>query len=164
MIPEPVTDDLYPVADLRAYLAGSWTISRTLEDRRRGARGSFAGRAGFAPEGEGLLAYREEGRLALGGFETVAHQHYRYAFPAPPWVGRRAPQRTPHRAEVRFADGRPFHDLDLSDGLWTAGHRCAPDTYRGRFRALGPDRWWVRWIVTGPRKNQVLESLFSRAA
>jgi hypothetical protein len=160
MIPEPVLDDLYQVADLKAYLAGVWTISRTLEDRRRGARGTFAGRAGFEPEGEDFLVYREEGRLALGGFETLAHQRYLYAFPAP----HRAPHQVPHRAEVRFADGRPFHDLDLSDGLWTAGHRCAPDTYRGRFRALGPDRWWVRWIVTGPRKDQALESLFTRAA
>lgn len=164
MIPEPVTDDLYPVADLRAYLAGLWTVSRTMEDRRRGERGSFEGRAEFAPEGEGLLAYREEGRLALGGFETVAHQRYLYAFPASHKGSQRLLHRAPHRAEVRFADGRPFHDLDLSDGLWTAGHRCAPDTYRGRFRALGPDRWWVRWIVTGPRKDQALESLFTRAA
>lgn len=156
---EPSTA-VWPVADLRAYLAGSWTISRTMEDRRRGALGRFEGQAGFTSEGEDLLAYREVGRLALGGFETVAHRRYLYAFPAP----RAAPHRPPHRAEVRFADGRPFHDLDLSDGLWTAGHRCAPDTYRGRFRALGPDRWWARWIVTGPRKDQVLESLFTRGA
>ncbi len=114
-----------------------------------------AERAGAASEQLGTLAYREEGCLELGGFETLAHQSYLYAFPAP----HRA-----HRAEVRFADGRPFHVLDLRDGQWSAEHVCAADLYRGRFRAEGPDRWSVLWTVTGPRKDQVLESLFTRAA
>ncbi len=142
----------YPIADLRAYLAGAWAVRRTLDDRRNGARGSFEGRATFMPGDENTLAYREEGRLALGGFETLAHQSYLYAFPVP------------HRAEVRFADGRPFHALDLRDGQWSAEHLCAADLYRGRFRAEGPDRWSVLWTVTGPRKDQSLESLFTRAA
>ncbi len=142
---------LYPVADLRAYLLGAWEIRRTLDDRRNGARGSFEGRAVFAPGDAGTLAYREEWRLALGGFETLAHQSYLYAFPVP------------HRAEVSFADGRPFHPLDLRDGQWDAEHVCAADLYRGRFRAEGPERWFVLWTVTGPRKDQSLESRFTRA-
>ncbi len=184
----------YPVADLRAYLLGAWVIRRTLDDRRRGESGSFQGRAVFAPlerfrfagslprpapppghpqhtmalggrvgeragaasEQLGALAYREEGCLELGGIETLAHQSYLYAFPAT--------HRAPHRAEVRFADGRAFHALDLRDGQWSAEHVCAADLYRGRFRALAPDRWSVLWTVTGPRKDQSLESLFTRAA
>jgi len=153
---EGAAQDLYPVADLRAYLLGAWQIERALDDKLRGEQGRFEGRATFSHGEDGNLEYREEGRLALGGFETLAHQRYLYAFPAP--------ERAPQRAEVRFADGRPFHELDLGDGLWAAGHRCGADTYRGRFRALGPDRWWVRWIVTGPRKDQALESLFTRAS
>jgi len=145
---------LYPVADLRAYLLGAWVIRRTLNDRRHGAQGHFEGRATFTPGDANTLAYREEGRLALGGFETLAHQSYLYAFPAP--------QRA-HRAEVRFADGRAFHPLDLSDGQWSAEHLCEPDLYRGRFQALAPGRWSVLWTVTGPRKDQVLESYFTRA-
>ena len=147
-----LAEGLYPVADLRAYLDGTWEIDRTLHDRLRGERGSFEGQATFSPGDDDVLDYREEGRLALGGFETLAHQSYVYAFTKP------------QRAEVSFADGRPFHPLDLGDGLWTAGHRCGADVYRGRFRALGPDRWWARWIVTGPRKDQALESLFTRAS
>ncbi len=145
----------YPVADLRAYLLGAWVIRRTLDDRRRGAQGHFEGRATFMPGEGGALAYREEGCLELGGFETLAHQSYLYAFPA---------THRAHRAEVRFADGRAFHALDLRDGLWSAEHVCAADLYRGRFRALAPDRWSVLWTVTGPRKDQSLESLFTRAA
>lgn len=143
---------LYRVADLRAYLTGAWRVDRALEDRRRGAHGRFEGEARFTPEGAGALAYREEGRLALGGFETLAHQRYLYAFPAPTL------------AEVRFADGRPFHELHLGSGRWTAEHRCGADLYRGTFRALGPDRWTADWEITGPRKDQVLRGRFTRAA
>ncbi len=143
---------LYRVADLRAYLAGAWRIGRTLEDRRRGARGRFEGEAVFTPSAAGALAYREEGRLALGGFESLAHRSYLYAFPAPTL------------AEVRFTDGRPFHELDLGDGRWTAEHLCGADRYRGTFRALGSDRWAADWEITGPRKDQVLRGLFSRVA
>ncbi len=190
MTAEPARD-LYPVADLRAYLAGPWVIRRTLDDRRNGAQGHFEGRATFTPlerfrfagslpqpapppghprkyhqggrvgeragaasEQLGALTYREEGRLALGGFETLAHQSYLYAFPAPHLA---------HRAEVRFADGRAFHLLDLRDGHWSAEHVCGADLYRGRFRVEGADRWSVLWTVTGPRKDQFLESFFTRA-
>jgi hypothetical protein len=153
--PSEVRQALYPVADLRAYLVGAWVIRRTLDDRRGGQQGRFVGRAVFAPEQDHALAYREEGCLELGGFETLAHQSYLYAFPAP----YRA-----HRAEVRFADGRAFHALDLSNGHWSAEHVCGADLYRGRFRAEGADRWSVLWTVTGPRKDQALESLFTRAA
>ena len=154
--PSEVREALYPVTDLRAYLLGAWEVRRTLDDRRRGESGSFEGRAIFAPGAANILTYREEGCLELGGFETLAHQSYLYAFPAT--------YRAPHRAEVRFANGRPFHPLDFRDGLWSAEHVCAADLYRGRFRALAPDRWSVLWTVTGPRKDQVLESLFTRAA
>ena len=143
---------LYAVADLRAYLAGAWEIRRSLEDALRGQRGSFDGSAAFTPDDDGGLAYREEGRLALGSFETLAHQSYRYGFPAS------------HFAEVSFDDGRPFHDLDLSAGQWEVEHLCAADLYRGRFRVEGPERWSVIWTVAGPRKDQRLESLFLRAA
>ena len=142
----------FAVADLKTYLTGAWEIRRSLEDSRRGQRGTFHGRAVFTPDQEGGLAYREEGRLALGRFETLAHQSYRYGFPAP------------HVAEVSFDDGRPFHALDLSAGQWKAEHLCVADLYRAWFRVEGPERWSVTWTVTGPRKDQRLESLFFRAA
>jgi hypothetical protein len=155
---------LYRVADLRAYLAGAWRIRRALVDRRLGRRGRFEGGAEFVaqgedvpggedlPAGEDVLAYREEGRLVLAGFETLAHQRYLYAFP------------TAGRAEVRFTDGRAFHPLDLGAGRWTAEHLCGADLYRGSFRALGPDSWRAEWRIVGPRKDQVLVSRFTRGA
>ncbi len=139
----------YRVRDLRAFLAGDWAVARTIADRRTGQSGTFEGWACFAPEGAGLV-YHEEGRLALGAFETIASQVYRYRFPAP------------HRAAVAFGDGRAFFELDLSGGPWEAEHRCGEDLYRGRFAALGADGWSAQWEITGPRKDQWLESLYTR--
>jgi hypothetical protein len=146
---ETTAESLFRVPDLRAFLAGGWAVARTIADRRTGQSGTFEGRAQFAPEGAGLT-YHEEGRLALGAFETIASQVYRYAFPAP------------QRAAVAFGDGRAFFELDLSGGPWEAEHRCVPDLYRGRFAVLGADRWTAHWEITGPRKDQWLESLYTR--
>jgi hypothetical protein len=146
---ETAAESFYRVPDLRAFLAGGWAVARTIADRRTGQSGSFEGRARFAPEGA-ALTYHEEGRLVLGAFETIASQVYRYAFPAP------------QRAEVAFGDGRAFFELDLSGGSWTAEHRCGQDLYRGRFAALGAACWTAQWVITGPRKDQRLESLYTR--
>jgi hypothetical protein len=62
---------------------------------------------------------------------------------------------------MTFADGRPFHP-------WTLGteviHPCAADTYAGRIERLGDSRLRIVWDVTGPTKNQLIVSTFSRLA
>lgn len=140
---------LYEISDLKSFLQGEWSIERRLDDRRAGQVGRLAGAAAFTPEGAGLL-YREEGRLSIGGYEGPALQTYRYAFPAP------------RRATVRFADGRFFHDLDLSAGGWRCSHLCGDDRYEGEFSLLEPGCWRVVWTVTGPRKDLVLDSHYRR--
>ncbi|MCH8035883.1 MAG: hypothetical protein IIC53_02030 [Proteobacteria bacterium] len=137
------------ILDLMDFLQGVWDLTRTLEDRRAGQRGRFDGRAVFAPAGAGL-AYRERGVLRLGAFTGPAERVYCYAVP------------TPARAEVAFEDGRPFHDLDLSQGRWSVVHRCRDDLYRGRFEVEGRDRWTAVWRVSGPRKDQVLCGRYDR--
>ncbi len=144
-------DAAFAVADLRAYLTGAWRLTRAIEDRRSGQRGRFEGRAVFEAVRGGLI-YREEGRLVLGAFETLAHRAYRYTFPAR------------HLAQVSFEDGRPFHALDLSAGDWAATHRCGRDIYEGAFRAEGPDLWRALWRITGPRKDQRLDGRYEREA
>lgn len=148
------TEKLFRVNDLRAFLQGEWSLERRVADRRAGQQGRLTGVARFAPDDAGLL-YREEGRLAIGApanpvYEGPALQSYRYAFPAP------------GRAAVQFADGRFFHDLDLTAGRWAPTHLCAPDRYEGDFTALGPDAWRVVWTVAGPRKDLVLDSTYRR--
>jgi len=143
-------ETLRQIKDLRGFLAGSWRLTRALDDRRAGQLGRLEGAAVFTAA-DGDLLYREEGRLTIGGHDGPALQSYRYAFPAP------------GRAAVSFADGRFFHDLDLTSGAWACRHDCGEDRYDGDFSVLGADRWRVVWRVTGPRKELILDSTYRRA-
>ncbi len=137
------------ILDLKAFLQGTWRLSRTMEDRRAGQRGRFDGQAVFAPQGEGLV-YRERGLLRLGTFEDPAERVYRYGFSAPA------------RAEVAFEDGSRFHSLELSEAGWRVEHRCRNDLYRGLFRLASPGAWEAVWLVTGPRKDHRLVTRYTR--
>lgn len=137
------------IADLKAFLVGRWRLSRMILDRRAGDHGSFEGTAVFRVENDGLI-YLEQGVFKLGGYEGPAKQLHHYRFPKP-W-----------RAEVSFAHGGFFHDLDLSRGFWAAEHLCGADTYNGTFHAEGSDRWEAVWRVTGPRKDQELTTRYLR--
>lgn len=153
MCTEPGRPAPYPVPDVAAYLAGRWYVARTVQDLRSGAEGSFRGLADFRPDpaGDGLL-HTEEGELTWGGAVHPAGRTLRL---------RPRPDGT---AQIAFADGRPFHDLDLRDGRWTAAHPCAADRYAGTFTAVGADAWHLVWRVGGPAKDQLLRSVYRRAA
>lgn len=142
---------VWPVPDVLGYLAGRWRVSRTVRDLASGESGAFEGTAGFAREEEnGPLTHVEE-----GGFT---------------WRGTTRPARREHRfdpvgdgtAFVYFADGRPFHPLDLRTGRWSTGHPCAEDHYSGRFTVVDQDRWQVVWTVSGPAKNLLLVTVHNR--
>lgn len=137
------------VIDLRRFLEGSWALARLVTDYRGREPARFEGRAAFVPEGPDLV-YRETGRFTLESGIFEAEQSYLYVFP------------DRHRAEIHFHDGRPFHDLDFSTGRWSAEHFCAPDRYRGEFRIAEMDLWTASWRIEGPRKDQLIETRFSR--
>lgn len=143
--------ELFIVSDLKAFLQGNWKLERGLEDALRDETGALVGEASFVATGGGL-DYREEGILSLGDHRGAAHQAYRYDFPA---LG---------HAAVSFTDGRFFHDLDLTAGIWICRHRCSDDDYAGEFRALNADRLQVLWRVKGPRKDMLLDGLYHRVA
>lgn len=142
-------EEVISVNDLRGFLEGNWKLDRQILDHRRGETGQLVGKSRFVADGEALV-YREEGRLTLGDHSGPAEQVYSYSFPAV------------HRASVRFADGRFFHDLDLSGGTWACTHLCGDDRYDGEFRALGPETWQAVWQVKGPRKDLRLDSTYRR--
>lgn len=143
---------VHPVPDVLAYLSGGWSVARELYDG--GHTGRFTGRAEFRAEaeaaGDGWL-HVEEGVVEWGGATRNAGRTLRLA---PLADG---------TAEVSFADGRPFHALDLRSGRWTAVHQCAADRYEGTFSVLSPDEWHLRWAVRGPAKDQLLTSVYRRA-
>lgn len=137
------------VDDLRGYLEGAWRVERTILDRRVGATGSFTGQALFSPSPEGLH-YHESGVLALPGYEDTAERSYLYVF------------EDSRHCRVLFADGRPFHTLDLSRGRDKRMHCCRDDRYDGTFEAADAGTLLATWRVTGPRKNLRIESRLVR--
>lgn len=146
-------DGAWPVGDIRSFLLGAWSLSRTINDVRQNMPGVMQATAviGLRGDGEGGdYVYSEEGDLSFGDYRETAHRTYLYTFPEP------------HVAEVLFDDGRPFYRLDLSDGYWTVDHVCDNDAYRGAFRADGPNVWRSNWYITGPDKEIVLDSRYQR--
>jgi Family of unknown function (DUF6314) len=142
---------LYPIPDLRAFLLGSWRISRRIHDFRLGIRGRLEGFAVFAPAADGLVQ-EETGKLHFGDYQGEAMRRYRIAI-----GGGEA-------ATIHQADGSLFHALDLSSGTADVQHPCAGDHYRGRYRVLHRDCFWVNWHVSGPRKHYRLATRYVRAA
>jgi hypothetical protein len=67
------------------------------------------------------------------------------------------------RAAVHFDHGGFFHDLDLSTGAWATDHPCRDDVYRGEYVVLDAGRWRQEWVVTGPAKDHVITTRFTRA-
>ena len=123
-------------------------MERELEDAGLG-RGHFSGRAEFAADGDGLR-WIETGRMTIGAYDGPARRELRVVRDDDGWA-------------VRFADGRPFHRLDLREGRAALEHPCGDDRYRGELTVRGPDAFVVAWTVTGPGKAQRLSARYERA-
>lgn len=142
--------------DLRAYLAGSWTVERVLLDRATGTRGSFSGTVTFSPlpdpAHDGALVQREDGTMRWGSHEGHAEREYVWR-----------PAVSPGAMDVYFPDGRPFHTVDLTGAAADGTHWCSPDDYRVHYNAVGPDELHFTWDVKGPAKDLLLTSVLHRA-
>ncbi|EFE70544.1 conserved hypothetical protein [Streptomyces viridosporus ATCC 14672] len=142
--------EFWPVPDVLAHLRGRWRVERTVRDLASGDLGRFEGMTVFGPlEGGGLL-HRESGTFTWRGVARPAERTLRF-LPGPGGTAR-----------VRFADGRPFHDLDLSTGRHVADHPCSADLYRGEFTVRDEDHWRTVWRVRGPAKELELTTDYAR--
>jgi uncharacterized protein DUF6314 len=130
---------------LLGWLEGSWSVDRAINGRAH----AFTGTARFLPEGAGRLRWEETGHLVLGDYAGPAFRTLRIVA-------------TDHGHEVRFDDGRPFHPLDLATDRCAVEHLCGEDVYRGSFLVESDDVLRVRWRVEGPRKRDVIESVYVR--
>lgn len=139
------------VPDVLAYLAGAWQVERTARDLAGAAEGHFSGTTVFAPSDDGGLLHHESGTFTWRGTPRPAERTLRFL-----------PGDDPATAHVLFADGRPFHDLDLRTGRYTADHPCALDLYRGEFEVYDERRWRTRWRVAGPAKDLILTTAYTR--
>jgi hypothetical protein len=143
--------EFWPVPDVLAYLTGRWRVRRSVRDLASGRDGEFTGSTDFRPLDGGGLLHHESGTFVWRGVARPAERTLRFL-----------PGRTPGTADVRFADGRPFHDLDLTTGRHVADHPCAADLYRGEFTVLDAGRWRTVWRVGGPAKDLVLTTDYAR--
>ncbi|HEY2835994.1 MAG TPA: DUF6314 family protein [Rhizomicrobium sp.] len=140
---------LYPVQDLRAFLAGPWRIARRIRDIQQGLTGRLTGSASFTPVPQGLT-YDEAGLLRFGAYQGEAACRYLFAFDRD------------DAAQVRHADGSLFHPLNLSTGKDDIRHQCGEDLYLGRYRVLDRNRFVASWDVAGPRKRYRMATLYTR--
>ncbi|WP_406009973.1 DUF6314 family protein [Streptomyces sp. NBC_00637] len=145
-----------PVPDVLAYLAGSWRVRRSVRDRASGGEGRFEGVTVFGAMAEdglphGGLLHQESGTFVWLGVPRPAERTLRF-LPGP----------VAGTADVRFADGRPFHDLDLRTGRHIADHPCSADLYRGEFTVREAHHWRTVWRVAGPAKDLLLTTDYAR--
>jgi Family of unknown function (DUF6314) len=141
----------YPVADVAAYLRGSWVIDRDIVDSGAGAVGTFRGAAEFAPHGD-TWSWVEAGELHWAAETHPAGRRLLVAVrPDVPCI-----------VDVTFDNGKFFHRADLSSGSDTFVHGCAPDTYSGAWIVDSPDRFRLTWDVEGPAKQITIRSTYRR--
>lgn len=124
---------------------GAWLFRRRITDPAGAETARAEGTLTFAP-GEGGLVAEERGTLSLPGAAPM-----------------QAERRTIWRAgddviETFFADGRPFHRIDLGADVSTDRHLCSPDLYDVAYDFRAFPFWTALWRVTGPRKDYVMRS------
>lgn len=135
-----------PVADLTDWLAGRWSVSRTVN----GDQGQFTGIADFIPRGSRLV-WHETGELRLDGHRGPARRTLTIGAAGDGW-------------EVCFDDGRPFHPLRLADGPCEVVHLCGEDVYAGVYEVDADAAFTVRWHVVGPGRDDTIVSRYRRAS
>lgn len=129
---------------LRDFM-GRWTIIREIRDQKNGTRGRLDGQAVFRAQVDDpeILTYEERGQLQMdGGTPIAAERRYQW---------RQIPES--RSIDIQFADGRPFHKLDLNCTMPFDTHFCEPDVYNVSYDFRSWPVWRCEWRVQGPRKD-----------
>ncbi len=135
-----------------ARLEGTWSLARVFSSGER-----MLGTAVFRAEpSRALLGYHEEGRMQLpDGRAFDGHRDYVYE--------REASGFTVHFAEQ---PRRLFHRIAIvpADGFFigTASHLCEADTYDSRYIFRAGGHFELDHVVSGPRKDYVSRTVFTR--
>jgi len=129
-----------------AWLSGRWQMARIIENVTEGVIGEFWGECSFTPDGAGLTC-RETGVLRFRGADFAAGRVSLWRFPEP------------GRIEVRYEDGRPFHDFPAEHPVAT--HLCGEDRYEVSYQ-FETDYWISRWQVRGPKKDYMMTTRYLR--
>jgi hypothetical protein len=129
-----------------AWFRGRWQMVRIIENLPQGVIGEFWGECAFEPDGDGLTC-TEAGVLRFRGNDYAATRVSLWRFPGG------------GRVEVRYEDGRPFHDFPEREPA--AVHDCGDDHYRVEYD-FGEGTWLSRWAVTGPAKDYVMTTRYRK--
>lgn len=137
-------------------LLGRWSIERRIEPG-----GQFSGLASFTQRSADSLLYRESGRLVLdNGTVLDAENSYVYAL-------------RNGAIAISFgegpSEGKHFIAISLPAD-WTADfpivsadrHVCRLDTYAAAFRLENVDLFAMTYVVQGPAKGYVSQSMYRR--
>ena len=128
---------------LMEWLTGDWSVDRDINH----GRGSFHGRASFTPQPDGTLRWHETGELSLDGSTVPTYRTLTID------AG----------GQVRFDDGRPFHQLALVGGACDAFHPCGPDEHTGHYKVVDHDTLVVTWRIRGLGRDDTITSRYTRA-
>ncbi|HEY1486176.1 MAG TPA: DUF6314 family protein [Micromonosporaceae bacterium] len=122
-------------------LVGRWRLNRRMTDRRTGRIGCFHGELRITHS----LEWIEEGTMTWGDHRGPATRKLLLRKETDGWW-------------MRFADARPFHPWLIGEPV---DHLCGEDHYRGLI-TVADDRMRIGWDVTGPRKDQRIDSRLRR--
>lgn len=161
-------------------LVGTWRLQRQIEDHR-GEDVTVTGLAEFTAEADGRIRWHESG--------TMHHVRTDLPFTRTMFLvpdhgpdqdhsqGQGPTARLAAAWHVTFEDGRYFHPwpgataagggVGAEGGPTSSGmdvvHVCTPDLYRGEFSERSSGRTWTLiWRVTGPRKDYVMSTDYTR--
>lgn len=130
----------------QSYFEGPWQLVRIIENVPEGVIGEVWGQAEFIPDNQGLTCH-ENGVLRFGGadFHTGRTSLWRFD--------------DPERIDVRYEDGRPFHDFLTRDpiALRIDGEARYEITY-----GFQPGTWISRWQMLGPGQNYMMTTRYRR--
>lgn len=127
-------------------LLGTWSLTRSIEDRASGERLHVTGSTELSLQEDGRVAWSETGTMVRGdGSRIPVSRELLVEERAEGWM-------------VLFADGREFHP-------WAPGtqvvHPCGSDLYDGLIDVPGNGSWHVTWHVRGPQKDLSIRSTLS---
>lgn len=147
---------LSKVSDLKAYLVGTWSLSRQVSHKsvrpcRRGLQVIMRAQVSITQEADYLL-YKEVGRLYHATYEGPFQQSYFL----------KVDTKKPWRAHVLFADERLFFVLDWATGHHAFHHHCGGDSYEATLWAH-LDTIYCQWRVEGPRKSYVMKTVLCKS-
>jgi len=156
-------------AAMRTFVRGDWQLAKSMSYQLGGVTSTFAGRATFdvlRHADRELLTYYEEGSVTMDGVAFTAHKRYLWDCSGE-HVSVYFDEATDRSPESIVNGMRFFHEIRL-DGDDSQPvrfeHNCEPDFYQGQLQLASPDTFSIAWRITGPRKDGVIDNMYTRIA